>query len=116
MRRVRLLRALRTLRFWTRAGMWLAGLAAVSFWAKFAVVYDIPPVLQQGPLTQVEAYVTVKPWWFGPPAFDLGAVLKALGPAAHGVPPMVVVLDQLGRYQAVLREPRFVWVKRASQP
>lgn len=42
-----------------------------SFWAKFAVVYNIPTDLQTGSLQHVQGYIVFKSWWFGPPVFNL---------------------------------------------
>jgi hypothetical protein len=112
LRRIRRLRAMRSLRFWARAGIWIMMLAAVAFWARLAVVYDIPPALQDGPLARVRAYVTVKPWWFGPPAFDLGQTLDAYGPGLT-IPPRDAVEAALGRYRAVFTQPVIIWAWRS---
>ncbi|MCL6637898.1 MAG: hypothetical protein K6T26_08115 [Alicyclobacillus sp.] len=109
LRRLRLLRALLSLRFWLRAMSSLAALAALAFWAKFAYVYHIPAAWRQGPLQGIRAYVTVKPWWFGPPLFDLARYMPTTGAAGD---PNVWLADRLGRYQDVLTHPVFVWVQR----
>jgi hypothetical protein len=115
LRRLRRLRALRSLRFWTRAGACLAVLAAVTFWARFAVVCDIPPALREGPLAQVRAYVTVKPWWFGPPVFDIRYTLRSFGGDAV-VPTTAEVEDALGPYRSVFTDPDIVWAWRTPEP
>ncbi|MBX5435801.1 MAG: hypothetical protein IRZ33_01135 [Alicyclobacillaceae bacterium] len=111
LRRVRVLRALRTARFWVRAGIALTSLACVAFWSKFAFVYDIPGYAAQGRLTGISAYVTVKPWWFGPPVFNLKAYGTLPGDRFSTTNPYAVMVAKLGRYDAVVLEPRFVWVK-----
>lgn len=114
LRRLRLLRTLLSLRFWTRTGVAFAGVAAVAFWAKFAFVYDIPDYAQQGVLTGVRAYVTVKPWWFGPPLFDLGAYgPPASNPGLWEANPWQRMVSQLGRYQDVVVHPEIVWVEKS---
>lgn len=85
----------------------------IAFWAKFAVVYDIPSYAQRGPLVAVQRYVAVKPWWFGPPVFDLsnsGATPQQSFYANH---PYQYLLHTLGRYQSVVTSPQFIWVQRS---
>ncbi|MCL6547437.1 MAG: hypothetical protein K6T30_00835 [Alicyclobacillus sp.] len=110
-RRVRTLRALRTARFWVRAGVALSALVCVAFWAKFALVYDIPSYAAQGPLAGVRAYVTVKPWWFGPPVFDLATYGTLPGDTFRATDPYAVMLAKLGHYDTVVISPRFVWIQ-----
>lgn len=111
-RRIRLLRTLQTTRFWVRVLITAIILLLFAFWSRFAFVYDIPTYAQRGPLVGVSSYVTVKPWWFGPPLFDLGR--EALYP----VHPIVgsntysILLENLGRYQVIATQPHFVWVQR----
>lgn len=57
-----------------RATLVVGGVAVVTataFWARFALIYHLPPYLQQGTLLHVSAYVALKPWWFGPSVFNL---------------------------------------------
>ncbi|MDP9727878.1 hypothetical protein ACOJUR_01035 [Alicyclobacillus tolerans] len=111
MRRIRALRAVRSLRFWTRAITWLAIGLSVAFWSRFAFVYNIPSFAQIGSLQGVESYVTVKPWWFGPPVFDIESYVESENlPEQTNLSPYPLLLMQLGRYQAVLTHPHFVWV------
>ncbi len=109
--RIRVLKAVRSIRFWIRFTTFVAGLLSLAFWARFAVVYDIPRYVEQGALANVDMYITVKPWWFGPPLFDLGkygvSSIKSLT-----AEPYQVLLDQLGNYAAVVESPQFVWVAR----
>ncbi|GGI95181.1 hypothetical protein GCM10010885_00990 [Alicyclobacillus cellulosilyticus] len=112
LRRIKAARALRSVQFWTRAALFLAGLAAVAFWAKFALVYDIPLYARQGLLAGVRAYVTSKPWWFGPPVFDLAAYQPQDNLPAVVSNPYTLLLSRLGRYQAVVTAPHMVWVLR----
>ncbi|MCL6516025.1 hypothetical protein [Alicyclobacillus sp.] len=114
-RRLRWMRVLLSLRFWTRTAIVFVFVLAVGFWAKFAVVYDIPDYARQGVLTGVRAYVTVKPWWFGPPLFDLGDYgPRDAGAGDWGANPWRWMVTQLGRYQDVVVHPQIVWVDKAS--
>lgn len=110
-RRIRVLKAVRSIRFWIRFTTFVAGFLTLAFWARFAVVYDIPPYAERGALADVDMYITVKPWWFGPPLFDLGkyavSSTKSLSPQ-----PYQVLLDELGKYAAVVESPQFVWVAK----
>ncbi|MCL6452832.1 MAG: hypothetical protein K6T78_04280 [Alicyclobacillus sp.] len=96
------------MQFWTRAAVVLAIGVLVAFWAKFAFVYDIPDSLDSGTLAGVAAYVTVKPWWFGPPAFDLGETVQTVGDPY--MTPLDALFQGLGRYAGVVEHPVFVWV------
>ncbi len=108
-RRIRALRLLLSVRFWTRTSTAFAVLLAVVFWAKFALVYNIPPYAQQGPLAGVVAYVAVKPWWFGPPVFNLGAYTS--NPSVEpGTDTYAYLLLQLDRYRSIVTQPDWVWV------
>lgn len=82
-----------------------------AFWAKFAAVYDVPTFAQTGPLTHVSAYVAVKPWWFGPPVFDLGQYTGT--DAAFLVDPTAILLSRLGRYHGIVVGPQMVWAERS---
>ncbi|GMA50775.1 hypothetical protein GCM10025857_21320 [Alicyclobacillus contaminans] len=83
------------------------------FWAKFAFVYHIPEYAEQGPLVHAEWYITVKPWWFGPPVFDLASY--APNADDQGLThPYAYLLNQLGKYAAILEAPQPVWVQ--TQP
>lgn len=107
-RRLRKLRALVGLRFWARACVVVVIALSVAFWAKFALVYNIPTDIQINNSARVSAYVTLKPWWFGPPAFDLAGI------AAVNVQPYLTpenaVLNGLGRYAGVVKSPVYIWV------
>jgi hypothetical protein len=108
-RRVKLWRTVRTLQFWSRVGVTLCISIAVLFWAKFAYVYNIPAFLQQGDLAHLQAYVTVKPWWFGPPMFNLNNYLDThlhLSTTSQEQ----LFLSRLGSYQRIVTDPQFVWV------
>lgn len=109
--RLRVFRTIRSLRFWTRFCTFTIGLVAVAFWAKFAVVYNIPDYAHRGTLAHVDMYVTVKPWWFGPPAFDLSAYEVASDNAA-ALDHYSVLLEELGKYSAVVENPQFIWVAK----
>jgi hypothetical protein len=49
----------------------VVGVIALAFWARFAIIYHLPPYLQHGTLANASGYVVIKPWWFGPSTFDL---------------------------------------------
>ena len=108
-KRLRLRSMLRTRRIMKRLGVGatvLIFLAALTFWAKFAVVYDIPPFLRHGVLIQARDYVVLKSWWFGPPLFNLNQY--PVDPSA----PLRSLVTQLGRYQGIVTDPSeilFVW-------
>jgi hypothetical protein len=108
-RRIRVLKAIRSIRFWIRCTAFAAGFLALAFWARFAVVYDIPLYAERGALANVDMYITVKPWWFGPPLFDLG---KYGVSSIKSTEPYQVLLDELGKYAVVVESPQFVWVSR----
>lgn len=106
--RSRRLRALIGIKFWTRTAVGLVILLCLVFWAKFAVVYDIPQNLTPSGLSSVSAYVTVKPWWFGPPAFDLLQTEETRNQPY--LTPEEALLQGLGPYDAVVLQPTYVWV------
>lgn len=107
-KRARRLRALMGVRFWMRATIVIAILLCMVFWAKFALVYDIPEDIHTPGLTNVAAYVTVKPWWFGPPVFDLGqTVAERQRPYLSAED---ALLQGLGRYSGIVLEPEYVWI------
>ncbi|RIV20125.1 hypothetical protein D2Q93_12050 [Alicyclobacillaceae bacterium I2511] len=108
-RRIRVLRLLLSMRFWMRTATTFAVLIGVAFWAKFALVYNIPSYVQQGSLVGVVAYVTVKPWWFGPPVFDLDAYTMGTS-AGVGTDDYGYLLLRLDRYQSIVTHPEWVWV------
>ncbi len=90
---------------------WMAALvfAAIVFWAKFAIVYNVPPYMQQGPLHNAQAYVVLKSWWFGPPSFNLASY-----PIADPQAPIQSLVMQLERYQDIVTNPNeilFILVK-----
>ncbi|MCF8565680.1 hypothetical protein LLE49_13225 [Alicyclobacillus tolerans] len=116
LRRLRMVRAVRSAQFWTRFLTGAVGVLALVFWAKFAYVFNIPPIASQGALSGVESYVTVKTWWFGPPAFDLAQYADPYPPGITPADshPYQTMLDALGRYQSVVVHPNFVWVQRTT--
>ncbi|GMA57342.1 hypothetical protein C7445_11535 [Alicyclobacillus sacchari] len=109
LRRVKAWRALRSLQFWTRTAIALVLLLLFAFWARFAYVYDIPSYAASVLPPHIRAYVTVKPWWFGPPVFDLGLYAPDVGGGA--IPdPYAVLLYKLGQYAPILTHPQIIWV------
>jgi len=111
-RRLRLFRGIRTAKFWSQFTTFMMGLLLVTFWAKFAVVYNIPDYAKRGPLVGVQAYVAVKPWWFGPPMFDVEGYAWPPEQGLSLEDPYQYLLQSLGRYQGVLLQPVFVWIQR----
>lgn len=111
-RRSRAYRSLRSMQFWSRAMTVFGCACCAAFWARFAFVYDIPPYAMTQLPQHVVAYVTVKPWWFGPPVFDIGqyASMHPDMGAAGAVNPYHELLLQMGKYESVLRQPAFIWV------
>lgn len=114
-RRVRFWRSIRNIRFWGRVFSFIVFLLAISFWAKFAVVYHIPEYAANGPLENTTAYVAVKPWWFGPPVFDLQQYANR-DPVQLNIvnDPYAYLLLQLGKYNAIVEYPNIVWSAHAS--
>jgi hypothetical protein len=108
--RVRVLRALRTTRFWLNVLFGFVVLLTLTFWAKFAFVYHVPEALRTGPLSHVSAYVTWKPWWFGPPVFDLDQYLKMPDVTVTYSDDRDLLLSNLGRFRAVVEQPNIIWV------
>ncbi|PWI56831.1 hypothetical protein [Sulfoacidibacillus thermotolerans] len=110
-RRRRRLRRMYWLRFvkWSKriAYSLLFSILAITilFWAKFAVVYNVPEYLQVGQFAQVQAYIVYKSWWFGPPIFDLEKY-PILDPA-H---PEQSLVMQLQRYKDIVTDPFVVYV------
>lgn len=113
-RRVRFWRSVRTIHFWSRVLFFICFLLAVSFWARFAFVYHIPSYAAKGPLEDVTAYVTVKPWWFGPPVFDLRQYVEE-DPVQLNIAndPYAFLLLQLGRYSSVVEYPSIIWAEHS---
>ncbi|GEO27279.1 hypothetical protein AAC03nite_30640 [Alicyclobacillus acidoterrestris] len=111
-RRLRILKSLRSLRFWLRVVMGLFVLLCVAFWARFAFVYDIPSVARPDLPQGITAYVTVKPWWFGPPVFDLRQYVPGDIDGAPVADPSQMFLMNLGKYTAVVEHPQFIWALR----
>ncbi|QQE78933.1 hypothetical protein GI364_24405 [Alicyclobacillus sp. SO9] len=106
-----MLRSVQTTRFWIRTFTVLAILLCVAFWSRYAYVYDVPAYAQRGELVGVNAYITRKSWWFGPPVFDLSSYQTAsMNPLERDK--YSTLLHNLGRYQTVVKSPRFVWVHR----
>lgn len=110
--RLRYFRAIRSVRFWTKVFIMSMIALSVVFWAKFAFVYNIPDFAKKGPLTNVTCYVAMKPWWFGPPAFNLNAYVNqdALNVSSLDNPYSFLLL-QLGNYDSIILQPEFIWVK-----
>lgn len=81
--------------------MIVMSVAMLLFWAKFAIVYHLPPYLQQGPLQGAQAYVVFKSWWFGPPSFDLADY-----PNVNLTNPIHSLAMQLEKYQDIVTNPR----------
>ena len=106
--RIRRLQAIMGVRFWTRTAMIIGIGICVVFWAKFAFVYDIPADIELPGLSNLSAYVTLKPWWFGPPAFDL--LQTETSDLQPFLTPDDSLLQGLGRYSAVVLQPDFIWV------
>lgn len=113
-RKLKFFRGLRTARFWSRAATTFILAISIAFWAKFAFVYDIPDYAQQGVLTNVSAYVSVKTWWFGPPAFDLGSYAPHLETGANSLSPYNLLVMGLGRYASILKTPDVVWTEHPT--
>ncbi|WAH36984.1 hypothetical protein [Alicyclobacillus dauci] len=113
LRRIRVYKSIRSLQFWTRVAMLLVVGLCIAFWARFAFVYDIPSYARDQLPGHVTAYVTVKPWWFGPPVFDLGQYVPIGGDFPAPQDPYQYLLLKLGRYGAVLEHPQFVWTSRS---
>lgn len=82
----------------------------IAFWARFAFVYDIPGYARAPLPAHVTAYVTVKPWWFGPPVFDVGHYAAKGDELDIVANPNSYLLMKLGKYDAILEHPQFIWV------
>lgn len=113
-RRVRLLRMVRTTQFWTRVSAVTFILSLFVFWSHFALVYNIPSFARRGPLVGVSAYVAVKPWWFGPPLFNLKKTASSPVHPLVGSDTYAILLQNLGNYQSIVEHPHFVWVQRLN--
>ncbi|WP_155836431.1 hypothetical protein [Alicyclobacillus herbarius] len=111
-RRLRLqtLRALRTTRFWINVGFVSLVFAVLAFWARFAYVYHVPAEAQTGILSHVTAYITLKPWWFGPPTFDLARYAQVPDTTVQAANRLDLLLSNLGPFQAIVEHPDLVWV------
>ena len=114
-RRIRFWRSVQTIGFWLNATIGFVCLLAFIFWAKFAFVYDIPTYADQGALQNIDAYITVKPWWFGPPMFDLTSYLQG-GEEHIDVlnDPYFYLLLRLGSYDDIVLNPKFIWVMKSN--
>ena len=102
-KRIRLRKRLLTIKYSKRIGTAIFGLVIlvmVVFWAKFAVIYDIPAYVQVGSLQNVEAYVVYKSWWFGPPSFNLSD-FHNLDP----INPELSLILQLDHYRDIITNP-----------
>lgn len=97
-----------------RALIWLFIGLCFAFWARFAFVYDIPSYAAVGLPEHVTAYVTVKPWWFGPPVFDLGRYGTVQSFGAPAQDPYQYLLLKLGKYVQILSDPHFIWILRGN--
>ncbi|MFD1675975.1 hypothetical protein [Alicyclobacillus fodiniaquatilis] len=112
LRKLRFYRSLRNLRFWFRAVIVLFIGLCIAFWARFAFVYDIPQYAMDRLPSQVVCYVTVKPWWFGPPVFDIGHYATQDPSIPTSYQPYQMLLMNLGKYQSILEHPEFIWTLR----
>lgn len=112
--RIKMWRTVQSLQFWFRVLVGFVCLAFIMFWAKFAVVYDIPVYAQRGALYGIAAYVSEKSWWFGPLAFNIGNYSTSADPVTITVDPETGLIGSLGQYQTILLNPHFVWVHRAG--
>ncbi len=102
-KRIRLRKRLLTIKYSKRIGAAITGIVIVGtlvFWAKFAVVYDIPSYVQVGSFQNVEAYVVYKSWWFGPPSFNLSD-FSNLDPTN----PELSLILQLDHYRDIITNP-----------
>jgi len=112
-RRLRLRRRLIAILWGKRLGYTFAimvSLGLLIFWAKLAVVYNIPNYLQVGTLSQANAYLVMKSWWFGPTSFNLAAYQ-----VTNPLNPLQSLATELSRYQDVVTNPQeilYVFVKR----
>ncbi|KYP80759.1 hypothetical protein [Ferroacidibacillus organovorans] len=108
-RRLRIRRALRFKKYAVRTSATVTLIliiAIVSFWAKFAVVTQIPDVLRQGVLLHARAYIVLKSWWFGPPYFSLSTYLNESGGNS-----IANLEQQLGMYVEIIKNPNeILWV------
>ena len=112
-RRIRFWRTIRTARFWGRVSFGAVVLIGIIFWSKFAFVYNIPAYAQKGALENVQAYITVKTWWFGPPVFNLEQYVSQDTLNLQSLDdPYSYLLLQLGRYDSVVLQPSMIWVER----
>lgn len=112
--RIRMWRAVQSLQFWAKTLVIFVFLACIAFWAKFAVVYNIPAYAERGLLYGISAYVSEKSWWFGPLAFNIGSYSASADPVTITVDPVTGLVGSLGQYQTILVDPHFVWVRRAG--
>jgi len=99
-KRIRLRNQLLTIKYSKRIGVTIFGIIMVgmlAFWAKFALVYNLPAYVQVGSLQNVQAYVVYKSWWFGPPSFNLSDY--------HNIDPdnpELSLIIQLDRYRDII--------------
>jgi len=114
-RRVKFWRAIRSTLFWTNVSCYLIIFMAIVFWAKFAFVYNIPSYVQRGNLQNVSMYVAVKPWWFGPPVFDLKSYDNHTFIATVSQR-QNMLFRKLDKYQQIITQPRLIWVDRIKTP
>ncbi|HEU4962480.1 MAG TPA: hypothetical protein VFV52_01275 [Bacilli bacterium] len=82
----------------------LVGLV-VAAWGKIGYVHHVPAFVQERvpQYTQGEAFLVVKPWWFGPPVFDLSDY-EAADTGDYKKYKM-----QLGGYAGLLDKPEILW-------
>lgn len=78
--------------------------AAIVFWAKFALVYNIPDFVKTSPVADgAYAYICYKSWTFGPPMFSLKDNLSTAGKQdLNGLN------TSLGDYKEIVEKP--IWV------
>ena len=99
-KRIRLRNQLLIIKYSKRIGVTIFGVIMVgmlTFWAKFALVYNLPAYVQVGSLQNVQSYVVYKSWWFGPPSFNLSDF--------HNIDPdnpELSLIIQLDRYRDII--------------
>lgn len=100
--------AIKPLAKWKAALLTLFGIVLLTVllaWGKLSYVHHIPdhvrdrvPAYAQG-----EAFVVVKPWWFGPPVFDLSRYPKGERESYQ------IWKQRLGNYTGILEKPTVFW-------
>ena len=99
-KRIRQRNRLLAIKYSKRIGVTIFGIiifGMLTFWAKFALVYNLPAYVQVGSLQNVQAYVVYKSWWFGPPSFNLSDY-RNIDPDN----PELSLIIQLDRYRDII--------------